>query len=455
MKTTRIAITERDFNALRNLIFDTPGVEGAAFLLCGQADANLATKLIVHAVIPVASEDYALRERYRLSITSRALMRVAKLANYERLSVIFVHSHPGGYPDFSEQDDREEEKLMPFLQARVPNRIHGTMVVSDNSVRGRLYAPHRIPVDAVFQVGEHFRLWSSTGSGDVEPFFDRQVRAFGKETQQTLRQLTVGVVGASGTGSPSAEQAYRLGIGRILLFDGDVFDKTNINRVYGSSIADHGKHKVEILKRHLDRIGLPTEVVAVPSHISYEDAAAMLRNCDVVFSCPDKQLPRGILTNLALKYCIPVFDLGVLIDSKNDRIRNVYGRVTTLFPGEACLFCRGRISVDAIRVETLSPEERKAQIEEGYAPELEGTAPSVISFTTTVASTAVTELLHRLTGFMGKDRASTEVLLAFDESRMRTNRLAPLEDCFCSERSQWGRGDETPLLGMVWPSRTK
>lgn len=455
MKVTRIVILEPQLEELRRLLFDRPSVEGAAFLLCGQSLSDHAAKLIVHAVVPIGDEDFLRREACGMSIASSALMRVAKLAKYESLSVIFAHSHPEGVPEFSDQDNREEERLLPFLQARVPDRVHGTVVLTERHIRGRLYVPEQVAVDEIIVVGDRIRSWTPHPADDVEPFFDRQVRAFGPDIQRLLRRLRVGIVGVGGTGSPVAEQLCRLGVGHLRLFDGDAFASTNVNRVYGSKLADEGRSKVELAKAYLESIGLGVSVEIVPQHITYEAAARALRDCDVVFGCADKELPRGILVQLALRYSIPVFDLGVLIDSHDGAIAGVHGRVTTLLPGEACLFCRGRITAEAIRIESLSTDERERQAKEGYAPELEEPAPAVIPFTTATASAAVIELLHRLTGFMGRERCSSEALLAFDQTRMRTNRLKPRDGCICEDSSFWGRGDVEPYLEMVWPSDTR
>jgi len=455
MTVTRIVVLDTQLQELRQRLFDKPGVEGAAFLLCGQSISEGVVKLIVHAVIPIADVDYLRRERYGLTIASPALTRVAKLARYEGLSVVFAHSHPEGVPDFSEQDDREEERLLPFLQARVPGRVHGTLVLTEHQIQGRLYVPDRVPVNAIISIGDRIRSWAPAGMDTVEPFFDRQVRAFGPDIQRLLKGLRVGIVGAGGTGSPVAEQIYRLGVGHLRIFDGDQFAETNVNRVYGSSLKDDGRLKVEMLKEHLDKIGLATIVDIVPRHITNETAALALRDCDIVFGCTDKEQPRAILVQLAIRYCMPVFDLGVLIDSQDGHIVGVHGRVTTLMPGEACLFCRGRITAEAIRIEALSEEDRQRQVRDGYAPELDEPAPAVIAFTSATASAAVMELLHRLTGFMGGERSSSEVLLALDQTRLRTNRIKPREGCLCEDYSFWGRGDVEPFLEMVWPTDTK
>lgn len=450
--TERIVLQETHVDQLRRLVFDQPGIEGAAFVLCGQSRSAGIDKLISHSVVAIADEDYLRREALGLSISSRALARITKLARYENLSIMFAHSHPGGWCEFSEQDDREEEKLIPFFHARVPERLHGTLVLTEDEIAGRLYGPMRKDVQVILSVGSFLReLRTPAASSGAEKFFDRQLRAFGSATQSILQHLRIGIVGLGGTGSPLAEQLYRLGVGQLLLIDPDALDTTNLNRVYGARVCDVERPKVKIAADRLEAIGLETEVIPMDDSIRWEDCARALSSCDVVFGCTDKQLPRAILTQLALQYCIPVIDMGVLIDSHLGQLRSVVGRITTLLPREACLFCRGRISPEGMRIEALSDSDRATQIQAGYAPELAEPAPAVVAFTSAVASLAVAEFLHRLTGFMGAERRSTEVLVSFDETKLRTNRVQCRESCMCGSEALFGRGDERPFLGMVWP----
>lgn len=452
---SRIVFREQHLSQLRLLLFDRPGIEGAAFILCGQAQTGEVSKLISHAVVPIAEEDYIRRESHGLSIGSRALARITKLARFERLSVVFAHSHPGGICDFSEQDDYEESRLIPFLQERLPGRLHGTLVLTEQGIKGRLFQPARSQVDTIISIGTRVRVLYSANVPSLPQFFDRQIRAFGQDNQVVLRTLRVGIVGLGGTGSPVAEQLYRLGVGQLILFDGDRLEESNLNRVYGSKFSDIGEYKVDIAKSHLDGIGLGTPVQAVAQHITWEEPAKQLACCDIIFGCTDKQIPRAILIQLSLRYAIPVFDLGVLLDSDRGSLKGVHGRVTTMLPGEACLLCRERISVEGMRIEGLSDTDRQAQIRDGYAPELTEPAPAVIPFTSAVASLAASEMLHRITGFMGSDRHSTEVLVSFDQNKIRSNRVPAAEGCVCSTEALFGRGDEDPFLGMIWPTHTK
>jgi molybdopterin/thiamine biosynthesis adenylyltransferase len=433
-------------------IFSKPGLEGAAYVLCGVSEAG-ETRLLARSVIPVKDEHYLRRESYRLSIASDSYVPIAKRARQEREAILFVHSHPENVPDFSPQDNQEERKLHEFFHSRAPGLPHGSLVFNTLSTfRGRIYSPHAwLPIERGRFIGRRFRFVDIVEDREPLPdFFDRQVRAFGPDIQLLLRHLHIGVVGAGGTGSATIEQLIRLGVGTISVFDRDVFDSTNATRVYGSSLNDQGRRKTEIQVEHANRIGLKTTIRPFPEHITEEGTAKELRSCDILFGCTDKHAPRAILCSIATRYLIPVIDMAVRIDSKDGIVRGITGRVTTLLPGEACLFCRERINPDTIRAEGLPPEQRERELEEGYIKQLATNEPAVVSFTTAVAAQAINEMIHRLTGFMGAERQSSEVLMLFSECGVRTNRDRPKPDCICQVQKHWGRGDTPRFLGKVW-----
>lgn len=437
---------------LAQAVHSSTGDEGAAYLLCGVSVTDDEVRLLAREVIPVEERHYLHRSHDRLSIDSASYASAAKRARTDRVVILFVHSHPNGPPDFSPQDDREEPKLMEFLAKQAPGSCHGSLVLTpDENPKGRIWTDTGwAAIERIRTIGPQFRFIDHSDGDAVPQVFDRQVKAFGKVTQQLLKRLHVGIVGAGGTGSAVVEQLARLGVGTISVFDGDALEASNVTRVYGTTLADAGQNKAILASKHIERIGLGTTVRTFPKHITNKETALRLRDCDVVFGCTDKHAPRGHLVQLALRYYIPVFDLGVKIDSKEGMIHGIFGRVTTLIPGEACLFCRERIKARMIALEALSPSERQALVDEEYAPELDTDAPAVITFTTAVAAQAVSELLHRLTAYSGLERQSSEALLLFHESSVRTNRTPPSEGCLCTQKHLWGRGDGRDFLGLTW-----
>lgn len=428
-----------------------PFVERAAFLLCTEVCTDSTRKFLVTDVVPVQAKDYLRQHKAGMSLASAAYASVVKVARAANRSIVFVHSHPQGALFFSAQDDREEAKLIEFFQARVPGRAHGTLVVSDGKMIGRIYTPDQEPLDVIAEWGAQWRVHVGAGMAR-QNVFDRSIRAIGQAGQSVLSKLIIGIVGAGGTGSPTAQILTRLGIGTLLLFDDDTLEDTNVPRVVGSRMTDVGQAKVRVLAEHLSAIGLGTTVEPIEGSICRQDVAARLRDCDVIFSCVDKEMPRSILMAHHLHYLTPVIDLGVKIEAADQLIQEVWGRVTTITPGAPCLFCRGRISAEGLRLEALQRQERDSQIRQGYAPELEEPAPAVVAYTSAVAATAASEFLSRLFLAGARKSLGDESLMRLDLGTVRSNSGQRRAACMCANDASFAAGDVTPYLELSWSS---
>ncbi len=451
---------EDDFNRLTEHLFGDSTVEQAAYALCGIARTERETRLLVRQIIPVDKNDIAEQSPVHMKIKPPAYLHVIKQADLKKACFVFIHSHPTGLRQHSDQDTGEEEKLFKTAYVRISHElVHGSLIFpSPGNPIGRVWHSDGTyqPMEVIRVIGKRFKFFFHSPPAFSNPaFFDRQVRAFGEDIQALLGKLRVGIVGAGGTGSAVAEQLIRLGVGSLFIADGDRFVDSNINRVYGSRVCDSSIPKVKLLERLSADIGLGTSIEIDTRPITYQTTFGKLRECDIVFGCTDDNWGRSLLTRLAIIYYVPVFDMGVKINSQSGVIRSIAGRITTLVPGAACLFCRKRINPEQITAESmnlLNPEAAAGLRREGYAPELNAPDPAVISFTTAVASSAIGEFLHRLTGYLGSERESTEVLHLFDQTRLSTTNRPPDPDCFCMNKTNdWGRGDITPLMDTTWP----
>ncbi len=454
-----LTFREPQFHNLTQHLFANSDVEAAAYLLCNTSAGKDENRLLVTAVLPVPDTELELATKNELLIKQSSYLKAIQLADLEGKSFVFVHSHPPGHPDHSPQDDDEEADLFKTAYCRIhtDGAVHGSLVFSGPAApNGRVWLEDGTThsIERVRVIGNRATFFDKDQAAAFDlSSFDRQILAFGEETQSLLSRLTIGVVGLGGTGSAVVEQLTRLGIGELLVCDPQDFEDTNVNRVYGSSKTDHGKQKSAIAQRNVEHIATGTQIVILQGDTFSQATVKELTSCDFIFNCTDDEFSRAVLSRLSLYYLIPVFDMGVEIDSSDGIIRSVRGRVTTLIPGSPCVFCRGIVTSDVISAEVMhrnNPGEYARQRKQGYVPELAGTAPSVVMFTTPVASAAISELLQRLTGFMGDDRKSTEVILRFDESKTSTNSKISREGCWCTQPENWGRGDVEPLLGQTW-----
>ena len=311
----------------------------------------------------------------------------------------------------------------------------------------------RIEIDRFVSVGDKFRFIESYRHRpqQIAAEFDRSVRAFGGAIQSAIAKLRFAIVGNGGTGSAVAEQLVRLGARDLVLLDPDTLETSNLTRVYGSTRADVGRPKAQVLKDHLMRIAPDLTCESYRETILNEQAARRLIDCDIVFGCTDDNAGRIVLSRLASQFLIPVIDCGVLLSTNAaGLLASIDGRITTLCPGTACLVCRGRIDMRRAAAEQLSAAEQQRLAAEGYAPALGRTEPAVVTFTTSVAAQAVAELIERFVGYGPSPRPS-EVLLRAHDREISTNIVAPNPGHYCDPAvGTLGAATINPFLDLAW-----
>jgi molybdopterin/thiamine biosynthesis adenylyltransferase len=408
----------------------------------------------------VSDEAYASREFDGLQITSDGY--VPALARAEELSAIpiWLHTHPGrgASPRPSSHDEVVDGELSDLFRLRAASEFYGALIVARERevlrFEGFLESEHgRTTIDRLFVPGSRFHLfWNDSAQAQVpSPLYDRNIRAFGGDVQNVLHDLRVAIVGCGGTGSSVAEQLVRLGVRHFLLLDPDVLSDHNVTRVYGSELNDVGSPKVEVIGKHIMRIATDAVVDAHALMVTKEAAARRLADVDVIFGCTDDNAGRLVLSRLPTFMLTPVIDCGVLLTSDGQgQLDGIFGRVTVVTPGSACLVCRDRIDLARAAAEALTPDERIRRVDEGYAPALPGVEPAVVSYTTLVAATAVGELIERFVGY-GPPEVPGELLLRVHDRELSTNNQEPRDHHYChSASSKIGLGITDPFLEQTW-----
>ena len=443
------------------LAMATNDVETAAVLLAQliPIDPNHAV-LLATGLVPVPDEAYEIRTDQSLQVTSDGYMHALKTAGQERAVAIWVHSHPGdgAVPRPSRHDHLVNTQLADLFGDRTGTDQYGYLVVSHRAdtltFTGALTGAVMGPISRLSAVGDRWIFhpaYDRSDAADLE-LFDRNIRAFGHQMQTVIGSLTVAVVGAGGTGSAVAEQLVRLGVRNLILIDPDNLSESNTTRVYGSTPADVDRAKVDVLGDHLERIADGVSTMRIRGSIVTEGAARTLRAADVVFGCTDDNAGRLRLSRLPYYYLVPVIDCGIQLHADDTgTISGIYGRVTTTYPGAACLLCRNRVDLQLAEAETRSSQEQQRLQKEGYAPALPGVEPAVVAFTTLVAATAVGELLERLVGY-GDTPTPTELILYIHDRNVRQNREEPRLGHYCDPPTVRVGTDRNMFLGLNWAS---
>jgi molybdopterin/thiamine biosynthesis adenylyltransferase len=445
----------------RLLAMATGPVETGAVLIAHLVPTGTADAILLGTdLIDVPDDAYEVRTDQSLQITSDGYVHALKTARSQGAVAIWVHSHPGNHaiPRPSRHDRLVNQQLDGLFGDRTDTDQYGYLIVShvDGALTftGALTGTVNGPIGLLSAVGDRWLFrstYDATGPG-AQDLFDRNIRAFGDGIQAAISQITVAIVGAGGTGSATAEQLCRLGVRSFLLIDPDTLSSSNTTRVYGSTPTDVGRSKVDVLGDHLERIADGVHIERIQGTVTTEEVARALLRADVVFGCTDDNAGRLRLSRLPYFYLTPVIDCGIQIDADADSaISGIFGRVTTLHPGAACLTCRDRIDLRLAEAEMRAVDDQQRLEKEGYAPALPGVEPAVVAFTTLVAATAVSEFLERLVGY-GENPSPTEVILYIHDRALRANTEDPRPGHYCDPSTRRIGTDDDMFLGLNWAS---
>jgi len=83
---------------------------------------------------------------------------------------------------------------------------------------------------------------------EEKAYFNRQIQLWGEETQESLKEKKIAIIGCGGLGCSLAIALGSSGIGQIDLVDFDTVGVHNIHRQIGFQTGDEGKLKCEVLK---------------------------------------------------------------------------------------------------------------------------------------------------------------------------------------------------------------
>jgi molybdopterin/thiamine biosynthesis adenylyltransferase len=166
---------------------------------------------------------------------------------------------------------------------------------------------------------------------------DRQ-SFLGPQSENILGRIRVGIIGLGGGGSHIIQQLAHVGIQHFTLYDPDVVDETNLNRLVGATARDaiDTTSKLEVAERVIRGLNPNAEIISLST--KWQENDHPLRLCDVVVGCVDSFGERADLERFLRRFLIPYIDIGMEVH--NDRTHfSITGQVARSLPGEPCLRC--------------------------------------------------------------------------------------------------------------------
>ncbi len=160
-------------------------------------------------------------------------------------------------------------------------------------------------------------------------YFHRQIQLWGEETQSSLQDKTIAIIGAGGLGSSLALALGTSGIGTIHLVDFDTVSLHNIHRQIAFVLADEGRPKAEVTAE-LIRAKNPF-VDVISQAMDFATFSAEDHRYDLILDATDNLPTRKEIDTWAKARAIPW----------------IYGSVEA-FNGQVCFFDQATFGVFAV-----------------------------------------------------------------------------------------------------------
>lgn len=123
----------------------------------------------------------------------------------------------------------------------------------------------------------------------------RNYPAISRAEQERLNTLRVCVVGCGGLGGYIIEYFARIGIGSLVLVDGDSFQPSNLNRQLICTTGTIGRSKVDSAAQRVGLIDPNIEVLVYNEFLTQDNGIEILKHCHLVMDALDSIASRLLL----------------------------------------------------------------------------------------------------------------------------------------------------------------
>ena len=360
--------------------------------------------------------------------------------------IALLHGHLGpGWQGMSEDDVvAERDRLAGAVAGRTGLPVVGLTRGTDGTWSARIWPRQgprsyaRIWASDVRVVGRHLRI-SRPPAPPTAPS-PRQVATasvWGREAQAALAAVRVGIIGLGSVGSLVAEALARTGVSHLTYVDFDRIEERNLDRTLGATSSDALVHtsKVDVALRTglASATAQPADFQAANVSLLQAEGLGIALDCDVLFSCVDRPLPRHVLNAIAYGHLIPVIDGGALARVRSDgRPLHIDWRIHTVGPDRTCLVCLGALRRSDVALDREGRLDDPDYIRNLPPAEREAVGRrNVFAFAMSVAAHEAVQFAGLVTGFPQVGGSAPQFYHAFP------GRMDVLPDSGCEEECEY------------------
>jgi molybdopterin/thiamine biosynthesis adenylyltransferase len=199
----------------------------------------------------------------------------------------------------------------------------------------------------------------------------RNAGSLGVAGQKSLLQAKALLIGAGGLGGTIALLLARMGLGSLVIADGDSFSESNLNRQALSLESNLGSKKVRVAQAEMAKINAATEVEVFEGFVAEKELSTLIRGVQAAMDALDNMPSRFRLEKACRDAGVPLV---------HGAVAGFTGQVTTIYPED--------IGFRAFYGDPRDTPEKGVEVELGNLP-------GIVS---TIASLQVQEAIKVLTG---------------------------------------------------------
>jgi len=209
----------------------------------------------------------------------------------------------------------KEHILQRAKPLTAPNKkIYSTLALADRDAIATASATSKKEVEI-----------AALNAGVVPQRYLRNMGSLGMEGQKKLLQARVFLVGAGGLGGTVAQLLARMGVGHLVIADGDSFSEDNLNRQALSLEGNLGISKAQVALGNLAQINGATEVKIFEGFAGEKEFAELIRDAHVAIDALDNLPSRFRLEKACKEVGIPLV---------HGAVAGFSGQVLVIFPDD-------------------------------------------------------------------------------------------------------------------------
>jgi len=161
----------------------------------------------------------------------------------------------------------------------------------------------------------------------------------GANAEELIGRCTIGVPGLGGGGSHIVQQLAHVGFLRYILYDDDIAEESNLNRLIGATPSDvlARTSKLHLAKMAIYRLQPNASIRGFAC--KWQENPEPLRECQVVIGCVDSYKGREELEIACRRYLMHYIDIGMDVHGKDRPV--IGGQIIQSSPGGLCMTCVG------------------------------------------------------------------------------------------------------------------